>query len=219
MHAALRTGIATLLIAGVLSGSARADMVVYYRAHGWDAFSGPDETGKQVCGIGMTSKADKRSLSLRLQIGSDIVTFRAKKAEWNIPAGTLLSVVLQIGLDTPWNLQGVGEGPVVEWSLDRNTVQTFDVQFRHGKSMTVTFPSGSEAPWTIALRGSTAISRAFDRCITVTTQREARQSQQPQPAEPPGTATTQPYGDAPARQPVAGWSQPLAPAGARPATR
>lgn len=217
MRAVLRTAMITVLILGVLSGSAGAEMVVYYRAHGWDAFSGPDEDGKPVCGVGMTNTVDKRSFSLRFQIGGEIVTFRAKKSDWNIPSGTLLPVVLQIGLDTPWNMQGVGNGQVVEWSLDRNTIQTFDVQFRHAKSMTVTFPSGSEPPWTVALRGSTAISNAFGRCITVMTQRAAKQA--PQAAAPAGTATTQPYGDTPVQQPVAGPPQPFAPAGAPPAPR
>ena len=115
-------------------------MTVYYRAGGWDAFSGPGDNGKPVCGVGTTNPADNRSFSLRFQIGGDTVTFQAKKPTWNIPAGTQLPVVLQIGLDTPWNLQGVGNGQVVEWSLDRDAMQTFDAQFRRANSMTVTFP-------------------------------------------------------------------------------
>jgi hypothetical protein len=50
MRASLHIGIATALILGVLSASAGADMTVYYRTHTWDAFSGSDEIGKQVCG-------------------------------------------------------------------------------------------------------------------------------------------------------------------------
>jgi hypothetical protein len=206
------------MVLGVLSGSAGAELAVYYRAYGWGAFSGPDESGKPVCGVGTTNEADRRSFSLRFRIGGETVTFRAKKSGWNIPAGTLLPVVLQIGLDTPWNMQGVGNGQMVEWSLDRNTMQTFDTQFRQASSMTVTFPSGSEPPWTVALRGSTAISNAFGRCITVMTQREA--APPPQAAAPAGTATTQPYGEAPPPPPpVAGPSQPFAPAETQPAPR
>ncbi|MGA8197302.1 MAG: hypothetical protein WB902_28525 [Acetobacteraceae bacterium] len=215
MHAGLRAGSAIALLMGVLSGPAAADMVVYYRAHGWDAFSGPDENGNSVCGIGMTNAADKRSFSIRFQIGSDIVTFRAKKASWNIPSGTLLPVILQIGLDTPWNMQGVRNGQIAEWSLDRNTIQTFDTQFRHARTLTLTFPSGSEPPWTIALRGSTAISNAFGRCITVLTQREANGARQS--SVPTGQETTQPFGRATAQQPDLAPSQPFGAAGVPPA--
>jgi hypothetical protein len=210
MHAALRTGLTTALILGALSGSAGAEMTVYYRAHGWDAFSGSDETAKPVCGIGTTNAADKRSFSLRFQIGGDTVTFRAKKSTWNVPVGAELSVVIKIGRDTPWDLQGVGNGRVVEWSLDPSTFQKFEMQFRRTKSMTVTFPAGSEPPWTIALKGSKAISNAFGRCIKVLTQREV--DQLTQSAAPPDHAATQPYSDAPPQQLGAVPSQPFAPA-------
>jgi hypothetical protein len=200
MRAALRTSIATAAMLATLAAPAGADMVVYYRAGGWDAFSGPGDNGKPVCGIGTTNPADNRSFSLRSQIGGDTVTFQAKKPTWNVPAGIMLPVVLQIGLDTPWNMQGVGNGQVVEWSLDRNTIQTFDLQFRRAGSMTVTFPSGSEPPWTVTLNGSTAISNAFGRCITDLTQREAPQT--PPSATPAGPGPTQPFGEAPT-QPAA----------------
>jgi hypothetical protein len=216
MHATLRTGIAAALLLGALPASAGAEMVVYYRAHGWDAFNGPDENGRQMCGIGTTKAAEQRSFSLRFQIGGDIVTFRAKKSTWNIPQGTLLPVTLQVGLDTPWNMQGVGDGQTVEWSLDRNTIQTFDRQFRHDKSLTVTFPTGNEPPWTIALRGSTAISNAFGRCITTLTQRE--EGRPPRPAAPTSHAATQPYGDVATPPPETVPSQPFGAAAAPPAS-
>ena len=53
-------------------------------------------------------------------------------------------------------------------------MQTFDAQFRRAGSMTVSFPSGNEPPWTIGLNGSTAISNAFGRCVTDLTPRTAR---------------------------------------------
>jgi hypothetical protein len=213
MSKAVRAGMATTLILGVLSGSADADMTVYYRARGWDAFSGQDEDGKPVCGIGTTKQAEKRNFSLRFQIGSETVTFRAKKSTWNIPAGTQLALVVQIGLEAPWDIQGVGNGQAVEWSADDKTIQTFDVQFRHAKSMTVTFPQGSEPPWTVALKGSKAISNAFGRCVKELTRREVSQSMKSVAST--GQATTQPYGYAPVQQREAGASQPFAPSGVR----
>ena len=148
-----------------------------------------------VCGIGSTNPVDNHSISLRFAIGGDSVLFQAKKPNWSIPAGTQLPVVVQIGLDTPWNLQGVGNGQMVEWSLDRTTMETFDAQFRRAGSMTVSFPTGNEPPWTIGLNGSTAISNAFGRCVTVLTQRTAAQPSAPAPSGP-----TQPFRQSPAQQ-------------------
>jgi hypothetical protein len=182
----------------ILSTSvAMADMKVYYHVGSWDAFTGPGSDGKPVCGIGNTSPVDNRSFSLRFPIGSDSVMFQARKPSWDIPAGTQLSLVMQIGLNAPWDVQGVGNGQMIEWSLDRTAIQTFDAQFRAAGSMTVSFPSGNEPPWTIGLNGSTAISNAFGRCVTDLTQRAEGQQPAPAPAGP-----TQPFGQS-STQPTA----------------
>jgi hypothetical protein len=197
MRTILRVGLATAATIA-LGGSAWADMSVYYHAGSWDAFSGPGADGKPVCGIGNTNPTDRRSFSLRLTIGGDnTVMVQAKKPSWTIPTGTQLPVVMQIGLDAPWNMQGIGNGQEVEWTLDSAAMQTFDAQFRRAGSMQVNFPTGNEPPWTIALSGSTAISNAFGRCVTDLTQRAGGQ-QSPAPAP---SGATQPFGQTPT-QPV-----------------
>ncbi len=195
MRTTLRTGV-TALVLGVLAGPAGAEMTVYYHVGSWDAFSGPGADSKPVCGIGSINPGDSRSFSLRFAIGGDSVIFQVKKPNWNIPANTQIAMVLQIGLDTPWNLQGAGNGQMVEWSLDRNAIQTFDAQFRRAGSMTLTFPSGNEPPWIVGLNGSTAISNAFGKCVTTMTARAQAQQPAPVPSGP-----TQPFGQAPT-QPV-----------------
>ena len=177
-----------------------------------------------MCGIGSTNPIDNRSFSLRFQIGGDTVTIQAKKPNWNIPAGTQLPVVMQIGLETPWNLQGVGNGQVVEWALDRDTMQTFDVQFRRANSMSLSFPTGNEPPWTIGLNGSTAVSNVFGRCVTDLSRRAGVQTPAANP--PVDQGPTQPFGQGagqPAPEPVQPTtlqpSQPFAPSGTPAAPR
>jgi hypothetical protein len=192
----MRLGLTTAVMVA-LGGSAWADMSVYYHAGSWDAFSGPGTDGKLVCGIGSTNPTDSHSFSLRFTIGGDdTVMFQAKKPSWTIPAGTQLPVVMQVGLDAPWNMQGTGTGQVVEWTIDSAAMQTFDAQFRRAGSMTVNFPTGNEPPWTIGLNGSTAISNAFGRCVTDMSARASPQQPAPVPSGP-----TQPYGQAPS-QPI-----------------
>ena len=127
------------------------------------------------------------------------MTFQAKKPTWNIPAGTQLPVVVQIGLDTPWNLQGAGNGQVVEWSLDRERDPDLRCPVPPRRVDDDDLSSGNEPPWTVALNGSTAISNAFGRCVTDMTTR-ARRSRSPQPAPVP-SGPTQPFSEAPT-QPV-----------------
>jgi hypothetical protein len=197
--------VAALSVSGFVSGAA-AEMTVYYHVGGWDAFSGPGVDGKPVCGIGSTNSADASSFSLRFQIGGEVILFEAKKPGWSIPAGTAIPVVMQIGLDTPWSLQATGDGQTVRWELGRAAVQTFDVQFRRSSSMTLTFPSGNEPPWTIGLYGSTAISNAFGRCVTDFTRRSGGQ-----PIAPLPTGPTQPFGEAPGQPASPAPTQPVAP--------
>ena len=212
MQPSLRMSLALALLAIPCSGAV-AELPVYYRSGGWDAFSGTGEDGKPVCGIGSTNPADGRSFSIRFTIGGQDVSFQVKKSTWNIPDRMQLSLVLQIGLDTPWSLQGVGNGQAVDWTLDRTAIQAFDAQFRRAGSMTLTFPSGNEPPWTMSLVGSTAASNAFGRCITDLTQRAGAQAATAVPAAP-----TQPFVPAPAQPPAPARAEPPSEAPTQPTT-
>jgi hypothetical protein len=178
---ALMAVAATLAVSPV----ARADTTIYYHSGNRDAFESTSTGGQPVCGIGSHNLADGSSLALRFQLGGANVTFTASKPGWLIPDGTALPVVMQVGLAEPWKVQAIGNGDRVEWTLDTNTMQRFDTQFRDAASMTLTFPSGTEPPWVIGLHGSSAISNAMGRCIR-DLRRRANTAATPQ-------STTQPF--------------------------
>jgi len=207
MRTTLRAALASILT--ILSDvPAMAEVSVYYHTGSWDAFTGTAANGKLVCGVGSTTPVDNRSISMRFEIGGDVMQFQSKKPTWDIPPNTPISVVLQVGLDSPWNMQGVGNGQMVEWTLERMSMPIFDAQFRRASSMTVTFPSGNEHPWTVGLNGSTAISNAFGRCVTDPTRRSETQSAAPGPTQPFGQTppvTTEPAQQVPT-QPAPGRS-------------
>ena len=210
MRTRIRASLAAAAITILCGNAVFADELrTYYHVGSWDAFTGPGTDGKPLCGVGSTNPADNRSFSLRFTIGGENVLFQVKKPTWNIPSGTQLPVVMQIGLNTPWNVQGGGDGQVVEWTMDRDSMQTFDNQFRGASSMTLTFPNGNEPPWTIGLNGSMAISNAFGRCVTDLARQQATQPSASAAPAPQGP--TQPFGQAPT-QPT-----PAAPATAQPA--
>lgn len=186
--------LATTLLMG-LTGHALADVRVYYRAGGWGTFDGKSDNGQPLCGIGSRNPVDGRTFSLRYEIGSNEVTFTASKPNWNIPDGTQLPVVIQIGLERPWSEQASGRGQRVVWTIDRESARIFDAQFRRSASMSVTFPSGNEQPWIISLAGSTAVSNAMRRCVTDLTRRAV--GQQTAPPARPAQEPTQPFGAPP----------------------
>jgi hypothetical protein len=204
----MRTSLPTILggsLMTALSGSsAMARVSVYYHVGSWDAFSGAADDGKPVCGIGSTNPVDNRSVSLRVEIGDDTVQFEARKPTWNIPADTPITVVIQIGLESPWNMQGAGDGRAVKWTVDSSSMPIFDAQFRRASSLTLNFPSGNEPSWTVGLNGSTAISNAFGRCVTDLSHRTGTQVAPSAPTQPFGHVPpegTSPLPPAPSRAP------------------
>lgn len=192
----LRTLGVTALVIGVAPfvapTAARAQIQTYYHAGSWDAFSGRNDKGGAVCGVGNTNAADNRRLSIRMDIGGADTVFSVSKPGWSIPDGTRITVVMQIGLNTPWTEQATGHGHAITWPLDRGTMQPFDQQFRGASSMTVTFPDGNEPPWTVSLAGSSAISDTFGRCVRDLTQ-QVQAAQPPASAPPPPQGATQPF--------------------------
>lgn len=172
--------------------SAAAQMQTYYHAGAWDAFSGRNEKGGATCGVGSTMAPDERRLTIQIDIGDTDTAFSVSKAGWSIPDNTRVVVVIQIGLDTPWTQRGTGHDNAVDWTLDPGSMQTFDQQFRAASSMTLTFPDGTEPPWTISLAGSTAISETFGRCVQDLT-RQVRAVQPRQNTPPTANSATQPF--------------------------
>ncbi len=192
MRSSLRTGLIAASFMGLCGAAAHADLRTYYHVGSWDAFSGQGENGTTVCGVGTTNPVDNRNVSIRFVIGGEDVLFEVKKPSWNIPAGTQLPVVMQIGLNVPWTQQAEGSGQMISWIIDRVAMQTFDQQFRAASSMTLSFPAGNEPPWTMSLAGSMAISNAFGRCVTDLTAQQGAAHPAAAPAAP-----TQPYGQTP----------------------
>jgi hypothetical protein len=207
-----------LLAMLITPAGARAQIRTYYRVGVWDAFSGRNDSGGAVCGVGNTSPADNRRLSLRFDIGGTDTVFEASKPGWTIPENTRVTVVMQVGLNTPATEQATGHGQTIGWTEDPGAMQAFDRQFRDSSSLTLTFPDGNEPPWTISLAGSSAISDAFGRCISDLTQQVAAARRNGVASPPPAAAPTQPFtppeGAPPADAPSA--SAPPLPAATQP---
>ncbi|WP_158932317.1 hypothetical protein [Acidisphaera sp. S103] len=211
--------------------AAMAQIQTYYRAGTWEAFSGRNDKGGAVCGVDNTNPTDNRRMSIRFDIGGSETVLSASKPDWTIPDGTRITVVMQIGLNTPWTRSATGYGNNIDWALDPASTQTFEQQFRGASSMTLTFPDGNEPPWTVPLIGSSAISATFSRCITdLTRQVQAAQAAgATKPAAPQQTqAATQPFSapasgaqpstdtTAPAAQPSGSQTTGNQPAGTQP---
>ena len=181
-----------VLAVGLAPGAASAQMQTYYHIGAWDAFSGRGDAGGPVCGVGTTNPADRRRLSVRVDIGGNVTTMSAGKPDWTVPDDVHVTVVMQVGLNTPWTLQGTGHEHSIEWVMDPAAMQAFDRQFRGASSMTLTFPDGNEPPWSLSLAGSAAISDTFARCVRDLT-RQVQSAPPPPSGAPVPQGPTQPF--------------------------
>jgi hypothetical protein len=189
-----------VLALSLAPAAAMAQIQTYHHAGAWDAFSGRGSAGSAVCGVGTTNPNTNGRLSIRFDIGGSDTVLSATKPDWSIPADTRVTVVMQIGLSTPWTLQATGQEHSIDWHLDPAAFQAFDRQFRNAGSMTLTFPDGNEPPWAVPLAGSSAISDTLGRCVRdLTRQVQAAQSAGQAPPGPAPSGATQPFNPPPPR--------------------
>lgn len=204
----LGAGMCALAAAGALAGSAAAATTTYYHSGDWHALSGTDGQNRLVCGMGTGNPTDGRSLEIRAVIGDPQLWFTASKPTWDIPPGTKVPVLMQEAGVVPWTLEAQGQGHRMTWVLPETEVDLFEGAFRAGSEMTISFPSGSEAPWRVELTGSNAVDNTFRRCVRDYTARAAAAHPQA-PTQPFGTPSTQPFAPPIATAPL---QPPAAPA-------
>jgi hypothetical protein len=163
--------------------------------------------GRAICSIGQSIQGH----SVGVSVSADEATFaiRAYKESWQIPA-TISTVPMDIsfdGVQVSKNGHGIrmlsGKGLVFQ--VLPASARDFVHWFTADATMTITF-SGTEAPWTFNLAGTTGVWPAFIRCAqtvnpTVVAQLTPPPSTQPFAATPPATQPdTTP---APSQPPVA----------------
>lgn len=199
-----RSAVLLVLLATPAAAQDATNTVVYYRAGNWEAFTGSAANGGTFCGIKTGNPQDGRGLMIRYRTGGDRLVFRARKPSWAIPSNTSITVAMQFGPGMPWTLPATGEQDVVEWSIPQDAMVEFDTRFRFGSVMWLSFPGGSEAPWSVSLAGSNAAGLTLGRCIRELSAQTA--PMQPAPTQPyaggaqrpmpPGAApsATQPFG-------------------------
>lgn len=204
-----------------LAGGAAAATTTYYHSGDWRALSGTDAQNRLVCGMATGNPTDGRSLEIRAVIGDPQLWFTVSKPSWDIPAGTTIPVVLQEPGAVPWTLEAKGQGHAMSWALPQSEVDLFEGAFRAGTDMTISFPSGTEAPWHVVLTGSNAVDDTFRRCVRDYTARAAAAAGPQTPTQPFGAPATQPFSPpiaaTPLQPPPAAAEAPPAPADTTPA--
>ena len=176
------------VLASVPCGAEAATVVSLYTAGSWQVFSGVGDDRRAFCEISSGGAGGRRVLVLQLA-GDPNLTLQLIKDGWTIPEQTPIDVVFDID-GTRWPFHTTGAGQLVGVEMPPDAAAGFAQRFRAGHMMTVSFPSGSEAPWSGSLSSSNAVFNAFERCRQTLIGQTTQPFATPTPVAP---ATTQPF--------------------------
>lgn len=190
----LIAGAATAALVGGLPAGA-AEVHSLYGAGSWQVVTGTGDDQRQFCEIASGGAGGRQVVVLSLA-GDPTLNLQMVKSSWAIPQGTPIDVVVTID-GTAWPIHTSGAGHLVGVGIPPENQAAFEQAFRAGRSMTVSFPGGSEPPWTGSLTSSNAVYNAFVNC------RNTLLAAAPAPASGTGPfgapAATQPFQAPPAQ--------------------
>lgn len=163
------------------------------RSGAWTAYAGLTDEGVPVCGMDVRGSED-RVLHVKWFLEDEKLTMQAMKASWSIPADTEVRLVLDVDGRVSWTVpSALGSGRIVEWTVTTETFDEFVTAFRAGRTLTLRFPGGDEAPWVVSLRGSMATFDIFAACV-VETEAANQAATPPARNQRKDTGPTQPFG-------------------------
>lgn len=135
------------------------------RAGDWSAFVAMGQRGALICGMDITGPEGQHFAVKR--IGADRhLTIHVSKPSWSIPPGTRVAATMALA-GTSFSGAGTAtaSGNTIEWTLRGDEIAAFERAFRAGQVMRLSFAQGSETPWIISLRGTSAMTSAFAGCV------------------------------------------------------
>ena len=176
----LRRSISLAFIALTLAGpAARADdLTLLGRFAGWTVFSGTASDGSNMCVVGI--QGDNREFLIKSIHGNRFLAVQAYNDTWNIDQDARVQVVTWLDGINRYTVDAVRSvmASGIEWHVDIDVMEDFIGRFRHGHSLTLTFPNSNEGTWNIDLRGSSAGFARFAECTRgLGAQRSNRPSQ------------------------------------------
>jgi len=189
--------IPTIYAACVLTlaaSTAAAETKTIATAGNWVAFAGRDEENRPVCGVRASdpeNSPNRRVLMVKWWSGGTNLAIQAAKVSWRIPAGTQMRMTLRFDGGAP--LSGTGQvhanrPNMVHIGINPEATLGFVVDFVTAKAMTMSFPDGSEHPWSINMQGSGTTGRALVDCISAINGIDKEESRQPFAPDAPSTS-------------------------------
>jgi hypothetical protein len=157
---------AALAVCLAASGVA-AETSLITKSGAWQAFGGTTTSGQPVCGV--SQSVGERYFGLKYFSGDSTFTIQLGQKSWRIENGAKQKLLMILDGNRPWTATGTGmhfnDGDAgLEFTISRNELDQFAVEFRSSSSLRVQFTADA-AEWALSLAGSNAVTGAFLQCI------------------------------------------------------
>jgi len=163
----MRSLVVVLLSVGVALPS-QAETSLITKVGAWQAFVGKTTGGRPVCGVSQSDGG--RYFGLKFYAGDSTFTVQLGAKGWRLDNGAKQKLQMILDGNRPWNATGAGmhfndgDGGL-EFTISRNELDQFAVEFRNSSSLRVQFSGPDAAEWSLSLAGSNAVTGAFLQCI------------------------------------------------------
>lgn len=129
----------------------------------WASYSGTSEDSHALCSLATTG-AEGRRITVLQYAGQTGIDLRLEKDSWIIPGSTPIDLAVQFDSEPPIQARATGSGKTLSVRMDFPQSVPFMRALRRDTQIRITFPSGSELPWTGGLSGSSRAIDAFNQC-------------------------------------------------------
>lgn len=144
-------------------GTAYSGSVTTAQAGSWKAFAAKTPDGDTVCGVDETGSNGKY-LSVKHYNDDNRLTVQATKDNWDFDPGSSGQIYMQFDNLRPWTATARADGDTIEFSVDLDSMDQFEDEFRHAYTLTIQF--GSDYSWIADLTGTNRITNALANCVS-----------------------------------------------------
>lgn len=166
----LLTGLAAACAVTLGATAAQAEVTVFARAGGWEAFGGSSRDGQLVCGV--STKGGGKWLGVKYFKGDSTLTLQLSNSTWTAKDGLKVAISMRFDSESPWKATAtsfhMSDGDAaLEFEIDEDQIGTWLNEFRASDTLVIRFPNSDVADWQASLRGSSAIADRMLECLRV----------------------------------------------------
>lgn len=163
----MRFGFILAALATFAATPAVAQVKVFARASGWEAFGGIADSKKAVCGVSVASKDSW--FTLKYFKGDKVLTVQLSDSDWVGKPGDKVGLGMQFDDHKAWSAQAtafkVDKDIALQFSVDAEATDDWMHEFKESHELLIAFSNSKIPTWHADLTGTKAVGEAMEACV------------------------------------------------------